>query len=320
DSPVRVRAFNYFVVSSGLSVTANGNKLVTIDESLRPKVYVGDLKYPGPKLKDATRLTKDSLSDYPHSFNADGDVVYFESNRVEPYYHIFRQRIGSPAAEMLTVGNEAQVLPAMMPDGHTLIYEGRPEPQPQVSERLIYRANADGSDPRVVWKEQELDEWRCPLVSGTDCVLRQTDGHQTFVFYLLDPISGKGRELARSRYTPTIYGDWALSPDGSVAAIPNHDAQSPSIRLVGLDGTRAETEIKIRQAFQLWGISWTADGKGFFAEVRTATQHWLEYIQLSGEVHVLRETTGNTWGVPSPDGKKLAFVDTTMQRNVFVWH
>jgi sugar lactone lactonase YvrE len=105
-----------------------------------------------------------------------------------------------------------------------------------------------------------------------------------------------------------------------VAAIPNHDAQSPSIRLVRLDGTGGESEIKIRQAFQLWGICWAPDSKGFFAEVRTAAQHWLEYIRLSGEVHVLRETTGNTWGVPSPDGKKLAFVDTTMDRNVFAWH
>jgi hypothetical protein len=105
-----------------------------------------------------------------------------------------------------------------------------------------------------------------------------------------------------------------------MVAIPNHDAQSPSIRLVRLDGTAGEREIKIGQTYQLWGICWAPDGKGFFAEARTAAQHWLEYIRLSGGVHVLRETTGNTWGVPSPDGKKLAFVDTTIERNVFAWH
>jgi eukaryotic-like serine/threonine-protein kinase len=320
ESPIRVYAYNSFVLSSGISVTADGNKVVAINESQQPEVYVGDLNYPGPKLKDVKRLTKDTRSDFPHSFDANGEAVYFESDRVEPYYHIFRQRLDSPAAEMLTVGDEAQILPAMMPDRNTLIYEGRPEPQPEVPERLIYRANSDGSDARLVWKEDELDEWRCPLVSGTNCVLRQTDGHQMFIFYLLDPVRGKGRELARSTYTPTIYGDWALSPDGAVAAIPNHDAQSPSIRLVRLDGAGGESEIKIREAFQLWGICWAADGKGFFAEARTPAQHWLEYIRLSGEVHLLRETTGNTWGVPSPDGKKLAFVDATIERNVFAWH
>jgi DNA-binding winged helix-turn-helix (wHTH) protein/Tol biopolymer transport system component len=332
ESPIRIYAFNDFVVSSGISVTANGNKVVAIKENPHPEVSVGELNYPGPALKDVKRLTKDTVSDFPHSFDANGEAVYFESNRVGPYYHIFRQRIDSPAAEMLTVGGDAQILPAMMPDGKTLIYEGRPEGQSEgqssghfesgvwVPERLIYRANADGSDVRLVWKEHELDEWRCPLVSGTNCVLRQTDGHQMFIFYLLDPVLGKGRELARSTYTPTIYGDWALSPDGAVAAIPNHDAQSPSIRLVRLDGTGGESEIKIRQASQLWGICWAPDSKGFFAEARTAAQHWLEYIRLSGEVHALRETTGNTWGVPSPDGKKLAFVDTTIERNVFAWH
>jgi DNA-binding winged helix-turn-helix (wHTH) protein len=332
ESPIRVYAFNDFVVSSGISVTADGKKVVAIKENPQPEVYVGDLNYPGPALKDVKRLTRDTRSDFPHSFDAHGESVYFESNRVEPYYHIFRQRIDSPAAEMLTVGGDAQILPAMMPDGKTLIYEGRPEGESAVKstghfesgvwvpERLIYRANADGSDARFVWKEHELDEWRCPLIAGTHCVLRQTDGHQMFIFYLLDPVLGKGRELARTTHTPTIYGDWALSPDGTVAAIPNHDAQSPSIRLVRLDGKGGESEIKIRQPYQLWGICWAHDGKGFFAEARTEAQHWLEYIRLSGEVRVLRETNGNTWGVPSPDGKKLAFVDTTIKRNVFAWH
>jgi Tol biopolymer transport system component len=331
ESPIRVSAFNFFDMSSGISVTADGNKVVTIDENPQPEVYVGDLKYPGPVLKDVKRLTKDTRSDYPHSFDAEGQAVYFESDRIQPYYHIFRQQLDSPAAEMLTAGGDAQILPAMMPDGKTLIYEGRPEGQSEAQsaaspssgsrspERLIYRANADGTDARLVWKEEELDEWRCPLVSGTNCALRQTDGHQTFIFYRLDPEMGKGRELARASYTPTIYGDWALSPDGAVAAIPNHDAQSPSIRLVRLDGTGGESEIKIHQVSQLWGICWAPDSKGFFAETKTAAQHWLEYIQLSGEVHVLRETTGNTWGVPSPDGKKLAFVDNTTVRNVFAW-
>jgi DNA-binding winged helix-turn-helix (wHTH) protein/Tol biopolymer transport system component len=333
EAPIRVYAFNDFVVSSGISVTVDGKKVVAIKENPQPEVYVGNLNYPGPALKDVKRLTKDTVSDFPHSFDANGEAVYFESNRVKPYYHIFRQRIDSPAAEMLTVGDEeAQILPAMMPDGKTLVYEVRPEGESEVRstghfesgmwvpDRLIYRANADGSDARLVWKEDELDEWRCPLVSGTNCVLRRTEGHQKFIFYLLDPVIGKGRELARSSYAPTIYGDWALSPDAAVAAIPNHDAQSPSIRLLRLDGTGSESEIKVRQASQLWGICWASDSKGFFAEARTATQHWLEYIQLSGEVHVLRETTGNTWGVPSPDGKKLAFVNTTMERNVFAWH
>jgi Tol biopolymer transport system component len=332
ESPIRVYAFNDFVVSSGITVTVDGKKVVAIKENPQPEVYVGDLNYPGPALKDVKRLTRDTRSDFPHSFDAQGEAVYFESNRVEPYYHIFRQRIDSPAAEMLTVGGDAQILPAMMPDGKTLIYEGRPEGESElkstghfesgvwVPDRLIYRANADGSDARLVWKEHELDEWRCPLISGTNCVLRQTDGHHMFIFYLLDPVMGKGRELARTTYAPTIYGDWALSPDGAVAAIPNHDAQSPSIRLVRLDGKGGEREIKIRQPYQLWGIGWARDGKGFFAEARTEAQHWLEYIRLSGEVHVLRETNGNTWGVPSPDGKKLAFVDTTIERNVFAWH
>src|SRR6202021_2800803 len=112
-----------------ISVTADGKKVFAIKENPQPEVYVGDLNYPGPSLKDVQRLTRDTRSDFPHSFDANGEAVYFESNRVEPYYHIFRQRIDSPAAEMLTVGDDAQILPAMMPEGKPLIYEGWPEGQ-----------------------------------------------------------------------------------------------------------------------------------------------------------------------------------------------
>ena len=33
----------------------------------------------------------------------------------------------------------------------------------------------------------------------------------------------KGRELARTGWSPAIVGDWDISPDGSQVAIPNHD-------------------------------------------------------------------------------------------------
>ncbi|MFZ0593441.1 MAG: hypothetical protein WAM39_23490 [Bryobacteraceae bacterium] len=63
-----------------------------------------------------------------------------------------------------------------------------------------------------------LDEFRCALERGKRCVLRTTVGRNYYVYYDLDPIRGKGRELARMKWMPGILGDWDVSPDGKVPA------------------------------------------------------------------------------------------------------
>ena len=287
DSPKRIYAFQK-IESTGMSVTADGQQIMAVTQRWQPDIYVSDLSYPGPALKNVRRLTTDTRSDFPNSFNPAGDTVYFESNRVQPLFHIFRQRIDSPNAELLTSGDGSdQYFPTLMADGKTLLYEVREKLKDGSLDRSIYRANADGSDARLVWKEAALDEWRCPLLATGNCVLRETDGQRQFVFYDLDPVSGKGKVLARSSYTPTIMGDWTLSPDGKFAAIPMHDLRAPSIRLIGLEGAAPERDIKVHETSQLWGIHWAADGNGFYAEMRTAAEHRLEYIGLSGDVQML---------------------------------
>ena len=285
---------------------------------MQAEIFAADLVYPGPSLKSVQLLTSTLSSDFPHAWGGDNQTVYFESNRVGVRYHIFRQRLDSSSAEMLGVGDKQQFFPAIMPDGKTLVYEEWADVNGQ-TEKSIQRADSDGTNASLVWKESKLDEWRCPLLSGSGCILRETEGERTFVFYALDLKSGRGRELARSAWEPTILGDWALSPDGSIVAIPNHDPRARSIRLVPLDGSGAEREIKLQDATVPLGLQWTPDGKGFYCEAKVGTRNQLQLIDLSGKARVLRQGTSNTWGFPSKDGKKLAFADSTIVRNVFLW-
>jgi eukaryotic-like serine/threonine-protein kinase len=79
--------------------------------------------------------------------------------------------------------------------------------------------------------------------------VRFTENDQ-FVFYELDPLRGKGRELARTGWSPSITGDWGLSPDGLFIAIPNHDPQNAKIRIISLDPTEpdmAERVLTLRE-------------------------------------------------------------------------
>jgi hypothetical protein len=316
DRPKRISLVSYLVMS-GMTVTSDGRQVAATREEWQPDIYAGELDSPVTALRQVKRITSNLRSDFPHSWDEKSQVIYFESNRAAGHFHLFRQPIDSPTAQTLTGGDAQQFFPALTADGKTLVYEQRQ--QEDSKQKWIYRAHADGTNPEMVWKEGDLDEWRCPIRTGASCVLRETQGHEQFVFYRLDLATGKGKELARCAWSPTVLGDWSLAPDGSEAAIPSHDKEFPSILLVPLHGKGSNHTLKVNQALQLWGVSWAADGKGFFAEARSAAEHRLEFIDPAGNVHPLRATQGNTWGVPSPDGKKLAFIDSTTSRNVFIW-
>jgi DNA-binding winged helix-turn-helix (wHTH) protein/Tol biopolymer transport system component len=319
SKPTRICCEQNFDRLTDISVTADGKLVAALKELWQPDVFVADLHLPGPTLDDVQRLTSNIKSDFPHAWDAKSEAVYFESNSAgDDIYHLFRQKLGQHDAETLTLGENFQILPAVMPDGKTLVYEQRDRSLGE-GQRSIFRANLDGSSPRLVWRENPLDEWRCPELAGTACVLRETDAHQQFFFYALDLEHGKGRLLARAAWLPTIMGDWALSPDGRVAAIPDHDKDSPSIQLVRLDGAGGESKIRVHPPMHLRGLAWAPDESGFFAGVTIGVASWLEFISTTGETTALRRTAIQTWSVPSPDGKKLAFVDSSTSRNVYIW-
>jgi hypothetical protein len=51
-------------------------------------------------------------------------------------------------------------------------------------------------------------------------------------------------------------------------------------------------------------------------ETKTESGYSLLYIDLKGHARVLRESGAAIWGVPSHDGRRLAFPDVTMRTSV----
>jgi hypothetical protein len=99
-----------------------------------------------------------------------------------------------------------------------------------------------------------------------------------------------------------------------------HRLSRPRIRIVALKkGTDHERELPVSGYGKAWDISWSADGKGWYVAAATNVGTSLLYVNQQGESRVLRETPLGTWGVPSPDGSKLAFVDKAVDSNVWMW-
>jgi len=110
-----------------------------------------------------------------------------------------------------------------------------------------------------------------------------------------------------------------ISPDGSRLAILNAGDREGDIRILTVAGGTAQ-HVKVKGWGALHSLDWAADGKGFFASALSGQGSTLLHIDLQGRAHAIWAQTARaqTWGVPSPDGKKLAILGATIQSNVWM--
>jgi hypothetical protein len=165
------------------------------------------------------------------------------------------------------------------------------------------RASVSGGPPHPVPVGGPFAGFRCPAVRGKPCVLQQSNGRQ-YVFYALDPMTGKGAELARADRDPAGQYDWDLSPDASRLAIVKYDQNAGRIRVIPLTA-ESPYDVTVKGSVGLRSVNWTSDGTGWYACARTPAGWLLLHIGRSGQAEVLRQTFMATWGVPSPDGRWL---------------
>jgi hypothetical protein len=179
----------------------------------------------------------------------------------------------------------------------------------------------NGGTPEPLPGTENVADFRCGQQPGSRCVLRATESDQ-FVFYELDPLRGRGRELARTAWSPTVLADWDISPDGRFAAIPNHDPQTAIIRVISLDATRpevAERVVTFSGMKNLAGLAWAANGAGWYAVEITPLGVVMFFVDADGahSWELLRSSFA-LWAVPSRDGRKIAFPQDTPWSNVYL--
>jgi hypothetical protein len=210
------------------------------------------------------------------------------------------------------------MLAQLAPDGRTVLYAIRPsDTKPDVY--ILMRVPVEGGTPEAVPIGGPLDEFRCALDGGKRCVLRTTTRGAYYTYYDLDPIRGKGRELARISWMPGILGDWDISPDGTYIALPNHDSHDALIRVIRLESKPnlpQERDVILKGLTDLRGLVWAADGSGWFVSVDTTVGNRLFYVYLDGRLDPLGDIQG--WAVPSPDGRRVAFLDRIVATNAWL--
>jgi hypothetical protein len=307
---------------SSISAAYDGSKIavVRISGPQRTNISIAYLP-PGrevPKLLNIRRLTLMAADDFPHAWTPDNEAVIFESSR-NGRWGLFRQKIDEEEPEPLVLSNNADnVLAQASPDGKWVLYR---EDREQARKRRLMRVPMSGGTPEPFPGTENAIDFRCGQQPGSRCVLRSTEKDQ-FVFYELDPLQGRGRELARTVWSPTVLQDWDISPDSRFAAIPNHDPHTAVVRVVSLDSTRADAAerlVTLNGMKNLNGLVWAANGQGWYAVERIPLGLVMFYVDADGaHSWELVRSSMVLWAVPSPDGRKIAFPQDTPWSNVYL--
>ena len=181
----------------------------------------------------------------------------------------------------------------------------------------LMRIPISGGAPEMVLQAAREASVRC-APGHSPCILSEPDrANGELVFSSFDPQRGRIAELIRLAADPAGLPAWDLSPDGSTLAIVDLDEHKDQIRLVELESGSARAVSSGRSA-RLSGISWSADGRGWFVTSSSAREAAILHVSLTGVVSKLW-TTSTSVGTPlaSPDGRNLAFVVSAYNSNAW---
>jgi Tol biopolymer transport system component len=203
------------------------------------------------------------------------------------------------------------------PDGQWLLYLVFPKQDDVSGPVQLFRIPVAGGPPQLVLNAS-LYGWPSCASSASICDIaeRTPDGRQ-LVFTALDPLKGRGRELARYDIDPAVDYNHVLSPDGSRIAIVKRS--EGAIHVLSTAGGPQKV-IEVKGWSSLENVDWTADGKGLIVASPVQAGHALLHVDLDGNAQMLWQQAQNLeiYGVPSPDGRHLAILGWTLNSNLWI--
>lgn len=156
--------------------------------------------------------------------------------------------------------------------------------------------------------------------ASVPCALGLHEG-KYLAFYSLDPLQGKGKRLGQIEVVGRRV-EWRISADASHLALADQDKYGPCIEVMAIADGHWRELCADPAVGHFQSVSWTADGKGFFASSITPDGYSVLHVTAGGKASLLYHTPGRRQFIrallASPDGKYLAFGAHTWDGNVWV--
>lgn len=289
--------------------------MAAIERRNYASVLTADVTPDPVKLEHLTDITPYSIGNYPHAWSPTGDAVLLE-NQDLLNTGIYAERADGSRLTLLAQLPADAAMAEFTPDGRWILFVGLPKITPWPYG--IFRVPASGGTPEQLRVPGNLNEFHCSIAAAGRCVLLETSQDGSLVFYALDPLKGIGRKLRTLPKQELVLGDWSISPDGKTIALADHDPLHPRVHLVSLEENAEIRDLPIKGFGSVLEPTWDAAGNGFYVECKSEEGYVLLYVTLTGQTTLLQQSNVHIWGVPSRDGKKLAFPSIRIKSTLWV--
>ncbi len=299
----------------GFSCDAEGNAIAVLREQGTTGVFIGALHAGGTGLSDVRPLSQDSEVAYPHGWTSDSRAVLYEAQR-NGHWQVYSHALDRHDPEPIAPMSGSEFRPVLTSAHRWLLFLDQALPH---TRRALYRIPSQGGLPEAVPSQESLENFRCPLHSGS-CIVRTKAASGQGVYSVLDPLTGRGAAVFREPSGWMFGQDWDISPDGSTLVVYADAGSGLPLHTVSLK-TGMMKDIAYRPASRIVAVNWAASGDAFLVsstEPSDPSENDLYYVALSGKAVLLRTARAETWAEPSPDGRWLAFVDRTLDSNVWL--
>ena len=299
----------------GSTVAADGKKLTFIKRVGHFQIYVADMVPNGSRLSATRPLTLMESSDFPLDWTADSKAVIFRSNR-NGNGGIYKQSLSENTAETLVTGpdvNGARVTP----DGAWVVYTVLTKSSDDSVPAQIMRVPITGGPSALVLTARPPGWIACAKPPATLCMILESDyDRKQQIFTAFDPFKGRDRELVRIDIDPHEDSAYDLSPDGARLAYARREGP---VHILSLRGEPPQ-EINVKGWSNLVDLDWAANGKALFISYGVNGGTALLNVDLQGNANVLWQEHGGPWanGRPSPDGRHLAMLGSTLNGNLWM--
>jgi eukaryotic-like serine/threonine-protein kinase len=303
----------------GPQASADGKRLIASRNHTETGIYIGNLAF-GDKTFAPHRFTVDGWSNEVDAWTKDSKAILFSSKRNGSRWAIFKQDVDAKIPETLIAGSEHYWAPRLSAEG-TLLYSASaaPDESNDTTMRLMSTPEQGGARSTLMMGSYT---YACGSSPSSSCVAAELKDKQ-LIFYYLDPVKGRGEEIARLAGYKTLEPRFDLSPDGSRLAIVDQGQGKGEIRILNLaDRKFAVLPVRDWKWQSLQHIKWAADGKHLFALAQSSSSWSLLSVDANANPRVLQEIpAGAGWIagiVPSPDGKRLAFTKRVFVNDVML--
>jgi len=154
----------------GLSVTADGKRLILWRGNTQSQVFVTEFDKSAHRLTAPRRLTMDENANLPTAWMPDSKSVLFLSDR-DGAWKLFKQEIDQQTAEVLVEGrNMETVLPRLSADGSKILFADVTRlNDPLVPIRLM-SVSLSGGMPQMVLQDTGINNFLCARTPSSICV------------------------------------------------------------------------------------------------------------------------------------------------------